>query len=396
MNYQTLSSQHTSSSHIILEQTTSLQSVLYRLTRYIGYFLCILSLCIWMFSWQTFFFNLPLLSILKKQDIHTSYPNLWPFIFFGLGAFSLALSHLFREHLRMPQRFIFDNDAMQLHIESSSTLYTTETHLEYGEIQDFQVRRISTPHSTGRSIAYLVEMIKKDGAFWCMYSASSREEADDFCSRLQRHIPRQKQRPTRQTQEVTSFGKIRVEEGELSTCITWREYIHIRRMWTLVLLGISGLLFFLSVRSEPIASWGYILSISLVMLLLLIGFGYLQFLHYTHTIEITEHETCYRPFAQSEDVQVGFCIPHADIDTILFNFSLSHKAPTLYLLKTGETQALLKLKRGQDGPVQPSTLPRILRNMHTIDTHELNFAEQLHLENIIQEAIHRRSGHRVA
>lgn len=325
-------------------------------------------------------------------------PPSWTCFMLSGGFLLSTLAQLFVEHRKLPSRFLFDNEQGVLSIESLTVeRRTIQSKLPYSEIRDFQTRRQSTPDSGGRSINYIVEMLKKDGAFWCLYRSRTKEQADAFCASLKQDV----QLRTAPTNEIPtsnhSIGQIRIESTDNKTCLRWRKRSALRNGVT-CLLSVGTLGFALLGSRYMLPS--SLREISAVVLTLVALFGLALFVFYVkrdNEIIVTDEELLYIPLQDEEaNLVEPFAIELQHINTILFNFSLNHREPMLYILKEGETEALLKHKRGQDGVGPSRTLTRLLRNIHRIDTSELSFAEQLHLENALQDIILERSGHTVA
>lgn len=313
----------------------------------------------------------------------------------GVGFLLLALSQSFVEYRQMPQRFVFDNANQQLLLEGSNDSVVS---LSYAEIQGFQTRRLSQKGNGGREVRYVVEMLKRDGAFWVLTSSDQRDKAEELWSQLRHHVKLQRKERPDEPELAQGVGKqIEVFEYPDVTILRWKEQSSLRSGLACLLLSGSLcclMLPFQSAISLPI--WqGALLALGL---LVLIGLALLAFsLGRYHTITIDEFSFTYHPCNEGQGDSIRhFMIHNKDIDTILFNFSLNHKEPTLYILKRGETSALIKHKRGQDGIGRSQTITRLLRNIQKIDARELTFAEQLHLENTLQEIIARHSGHHVA
>jgi hypothetical protein len=308
-----------------------------------------------------------------------------PYFLTGMGLLFLFGGIALNTMLKIPGSLIFDNVRGALLVNEGKGRNAQQALIPYAEIESFQVR----PHRQGKSTAYVAEMLKKDGAFWTLFSSGSQSKAGAFCETLKE---RASLRESSALAEQPAPACVTMEESGDSTIIGWKNRYSIKNyLTTFILIGSMAMLMYGS-RPYATSTTAYYAGLAFISFIILFAIAsMLNSIGRAHRVEIGRGLLSYRKtgglFRTGE-----FSIPLAEIDSILFNFSLTSAETAIYVLTAGEKDMLQSIKRGAYGPADILNTVRAIKNARKLDIGPLSMSDRLGLESILQQAVMSKTG----
>lgn len=320
-----------------------------------------------------------LLLFFSEQDPYV------PFFFTGIGLLFLSAGIAVSTMLAMPNSLVFDNVTGALMVYEGRGAKVRTAALPYPEIDTFQVRR----HRQNRSYSYVVEMLKKDGAFWTLFSSGSAKKAEAFRDRL---LERVILRGTTAAGEPPAPACVTVEDRGDSAVIEWRNrYPAGRRIMTVMLMASMAMTIY---GSRPYATSGpayYAAMAFMACILLAALISALNSIGRRNRVGIDGRSLSYRKtggiFSTGE-----FTLPLGEIDAIMFNFSVFSGETAIYVLTGAEKEAIQNITRGAIELAGIFKAISVIKKAGKLDVGSLSIGDRLALERIIQKSVERKTG----
>jgi hypothetical protein len=321
-----------------------------------------------------------LLMLGDSGPYHAWFLTGWGLLFLSGG---IALNTM----LRLPGSLVFDNVRGALLVNEGKGTGARQAAVPYADIDAFHVRQ----HRQGKSTVFIAEMLKKDGAFWTLYSSGSRKKAESFCAALKEKVSLGRGSAL---MEPAAPAAVTQTETGTATLIEWiNRYPLSSHILTVMLIGSMAMLIY---GSRPFATSvaAYYIGIAFISFIILLGaVSLLNSIRRAHHVEISGAALTYRKtgglFRTGE-----FTVPLAEIDSILFNFSTLAGETAIYVLTGGEKEMLQNAKRGayELGDIMKAVMA--LKNAKKLDIGSLSTGDRIGLEAMLQKAVKRWSGGR--
>jgi len=328
-----------------------------------------------------FFFPVGLILFFSPGiDIH------YPFFWTGFGLLFLMGGVMVITQLKIPEYLQFDNSRGACVIKETGKDDAERAVIPYDEIAGFHVRS----HHGDRSTDSVVEMEKKDGSFWTLFSVKSKEKAEAFRADLAKRV--NLAAAPNITGPPPKPDHITVASERGATAFTWKNryafktYIFLITALSSMAMAIYG--------SRPFATGPVQYYLAVAFMVFITAFAVLSLLNNIgrrHRVEITKDTFTYRKLGGI--VKTGqFAIPIREIDAILFNFSLSTGETAIYVLKKEEKEALLDIKRGTFQKSDIFKAIALMKSIRKIEVGDLSIAGKVALENLLQKTVYDLSG----
>jgi hypothetical protein len=321
-----------------------------------------------------------MLFLSPDYDLH------YPFFWTGFGLLFIMGGIMVSTQLKIPEYIQFDNGNGACVIKDTKKEDSEQAVIPYSEIEGFHVRS----HVSNRSTSHTVEMEKKDGAFWTLYSAGSREKSESFCAGLSKRV----------NLGVTAGNSMQTQKPDIieaatadgTAAFTWaNRYAFKSYLFLILALSSMGMIIY---GSRPYAAGiiQYAIAVAFIVFITLIAvFSLLNNIGRKHRIEITKDALTYRKTGGI--IKSGqFSLPIGEIDSILFNFSLSTMETVIYVLKKEEKEFLQDIKRGtfQKGDIFKAIA--LMKSVRKIEVGDLSIAGKVSLEELLQKTVYELSG----
>ncbi|MBP7738619.1 MAG: hypothetical protein KA369_21775 [Spirochaetes bacterium] len=313
-------------------------------------------------------------------DIH------YPIFCTGFGLLFLMGGVMVITQLKIPEYLQFDNINGACVIKETGKDDTERAVIPYDEIKGFQVHS----HQGNRSTSRVVEMEKKDGSFWTLFSVQSEEKAEAFRADLAKRV--NLAAAPNIAGPTLKPGHITVASAGGATAFTWKNRYAFRTyIFLITALSSMGMVIY---GSKPFATGPVQYYIAVGVICFITAFAVLSLLNNigrSHRVEITKDAFTYRKLGGI--VKTGqFAIPIGEIDAILFNFSLSTGETAIYVLKKEEKEALLDIKRGTFQKSDIFKAISLMKSIRKIEVGDLSIAGKVALENLLQKTVYEQSG----
>ena len=321
-----------------------------------------------------------LLLFIDPEDIHQ--PIFWT----GMGLIFLTGGIMISTQIKIPEYLVFDDSSGLFRIKGKKNIEAEQASIPYSEIEGFHVRY----HINDNYGYYVVEMIKKDGAFWTIYTSKNKKKADDFCSMLAGRI-NLKANPGVIASDIKLHNIDVASSGE-SSVLTWENRYSFKSYCFLILILSSfGMVMY---GSRPFAGGiiQYIVAVSFIALLsIVVIVSLINNIGRKHVIEISHDIFSYRKTGGI--IKKGsFSLPVGDIGAILFNFSTSRLETVIYILQRGEIDTFQEIMRGTYKKSDLISAVKFMIGVKKIQVGELTIADKINLENLLQKLVEEKSG----
>ncbi|HPV41072.1 MAG TPA: hypothetical protein PKX40_07835 [Spirochaetota bacterium] len=321
-----------------------------------------------------------ILFLTPDYDIH------YPFFWTGFGLLFLMGGIMVTTQIKIPEFIEFNNSEGACIVRDTKKDNSDRAVIPYGEIEGFHVRS----HMNDRSTSHAVEMEKKDGAFWTLYSVQSREKAGAFHERLVKSV--NLAAASSKTGQDKKPDHIEVAKSAGTTTFAWKNR-HTLKSYVFLILALSsmGMLIYGSkpYAEEPVQ---YYIAVGFICLITAIAvFSLLNNIGRKHRIDITGNTFTYRKLGGI--IKTGqFSIPIGEIDSILFNSGLSTMETVIYVLKKEEKTMLQEIKRGTFQNSDIFKAIALMKSIRKIEVGDLSIAGKVALEELLQKAVYDLSG----
>ncbi len=321
-----------------------------------------------------------LLFLSPGYDLH------YPFFWTGFGLLFLMGGIMVSTQIKIPEFLIFDNSNGACIIKETKREDSEKAVIPYNEIEGFHVHS----HVSERSASHVVEMEKKDGAFWSLFSVSSREKAEAFRGELAKKVNLDVH--ANNSGQLQKPGHIEVTAAGGTTTFTWaNRYAFKSYMFLVMALSSMGMVIY---GSKPYATGPvqYGIAVTVICLITAIAvFSLFNNIGRKHRIEITKDTFTYRKTGGI--IKTGqFSIPIGEIDAILFNSGLSTMETWIYVLKKDEKEFLQSIKRGTLQKSDIFAAIALVKNTRKIEVGDLSIAGKVSLEGMLQKTVLELSG----
>ncbi|HOT46290.1 MAG TPA: hypothetical protein PLM53_16115 [Spirochaetota bacterium] len=321
-----------------------------------------------------------ILFLAPEYDIH------YPFFWTGFGLLFLMGGIMVSTQLKIPEFIEFDNGEGACIVRDTKKDDSDRAVIPYGEIEGFHVHS----RMNDRSKSHAVEMEKKDGAFWTLFSVKSREAAEAFHERLAQSVNLSV--ASSKTGEQKKPDHVEIAKSAGATTLTWKNR-HTLKSWIFLILALSsmGMLMY---GSKPYAEGPvqYCIAVGFICLVTATAvFSLLNNIGRKHQIDITGDTFTYRKLGGI--IKSGqFSIPIGEIDSILFNSGLSTMETVIYVLKKEEKIMLQEIKRGTFQKNDIFKAIALMKSIRKIEVGDLSIAGKVALENLLQKTVQELSG----
>ena len=321
-----------------------------------------------------------ILFLAPEYDIH------YPFFWTGFGLLFLMGGIMVSTQLKIPEFIEFDNGEGACIVRDTKKDDSDRAVIPYGDIEGFHVRS----HMNDRTRSHAVEMEKKDGSFWTLYSVQSRERAGAFHERLVNSV--NLVAASSKTGEQKKPDHVEITKSAGATTFTWKNR-HTLKSWIFLILALSsmGMIIY---GSKPYAEGPvqYYIAVGFICLITAIAvFSLLNNIGRKHSIEITGSTFTYRKTGGI--IKAGqFSIPIGEIDSILFNSGLTTMETVIYVLKKEEKTMLQEIKRGTFQKSDIFKAIALMKSIRKIEVGDLSIAGKVALENLLQKTVYELSG----
>ncbi len=313
-------------------------------------------------------------------------PGSSAFFFSGIGLLFCSFSFILTTQIKLPENLIFDNITGHLKIKESGSGKEEYTAFSYGEIRNI-TRRL---HNRGESTFHVVELEKKDGAFWTLYQSSSEKKAEKVLAEIKKNVNLEK-RGENPKPDGLQRNFLTKREGKSSE-VRWKmRKSFSRNILSILVISSFSLMFYgmdSFIESETAYSIGVLFIVAVASLFIFFSFYNTGRIH---TVAINSTLLRYSStglFSRNR----GFNIPLSAIDAVLFNFSTNMLENSIYIMKKSETEVFQRVKRGNIDLMDIKKALLLLLNIKKINTGVLTVREKIELESIIQELIRERTG----
>ncbi len=299
----------------------------------------------------------------------------------GIGLFMLSAIILMNTNKNLPRYLIFDNIKGQFKIKEKKKDKKEFVAFPYSEIEDFHLRI----HRSNRSKNYVVEMEKKDGAFWTLFISSRHKRAEKFLLEIKKRVALTVKGSM--PDNIEKPLNIDLTETPQKTTLSWK----IKQRTLTSLFGFTAIFSFamiiLGIRPVAENIIAYTIALIFIISILLIMIFYLFFsLRRKHFLEITKDDIRYYsrgPLTSGKQ----FTMKIDQLKAVLFNFSILSPDMAIFFLTHEEMILFQKIKRGQIDFGELLTALMRYAKIKRIKTGELLTSEKVHLENFIQNII---------
>lgn len=310
----------------------------------------------------------------------------YPFFWTGFGLLFFLGGIMVSTQIKIPEFLLFDNNNGELIIRGKKKDESEQAVIPFNEIEGFQVRS----QVSNRSASHAVEMEKKDGAFWTLFSAGSREKSESFCDQLAKRVNLGV--PSKNTDQTQKPDHMDIAATGEATTFTWSNKNSFKGYILLVMiLAAMGMLIY---GSKPYAEGPvqYYIAIGFICLITALAvFSILNNIGRKHRIEVTKESLTYRKTGGI--MKTGeFTIPIGEIDAILFNFALSTMETVIYVLKKEEKEFLQSIKRGTFKKGDIFAAIALMKSIRKIEVGDLSIAGKVSLEGMLQKTVYELSG----
>jgi hypothetical protein len=364
MNYRIMSSREETGT-ITLKRTRTMEAVLSAICFIIGIVFLPIGL---------------ILFLSPGYDLH------YPFFWTGFGLLFLMGGIMVSTQIKIPEYLVFDNSNGVCVIKETKKDDSEKAVIPYSEIEGFHV----CSHVSQKSSYHVVEMEKKDGSFWSLYSVAGSEKAGAFRDQLAARV--NLAASAKKSDQAQKPGHIDVTTTGETTVFTWANKYAFKSYLLLILaLSSMGMIIY---GSRPYATGPvqYAIAVAFIGFITIVAvFSLLNNIGRKQRIEITKDTFTYRKTGGI--IKTGqFLLPIGEIDSILFNFSLSTMETVIYVLKKEEKEFLQDIKRGTFKKGDIFGAIALMKSIRKIEVGDLSIAGKVSLEGLLQKTVYELSG----
>ena len=302
-----------------------------------------------------------------------------------MGGFFLAAVTAMNTMLKYPESLIFDNAEAVLRVREKNG---EEETIPYGEIVGFHVRL----HESNSSGGYMVEMEKRDGAFWTLFYAAREKNARAFYEALTGTVRLGAgSAGDRPSGPVPVPDGVSCEEEADLIKVNWRKKLSLRETLTgyLAIFFMALFIYGAGPHADNMAAY-YAASVFMVVVCLM-ALGYLLFMvRRRYYVEITPGEVRY----YSRGLLMPgrrFVMPVAELHAVIFNFSLSFQELALFFLRREEMTLFQNIRRGNLDPKDLVSALKLSLKANKVDLSHLRVGKMIALERYLQDLIERKT-----
>ncbi len=309
-----------------------------------------------------------------------------PFFFTGFGMLMITGGIMLNTQIKIPEYLIFDNVNGQFRLIEGKKDTKEFSAFPYSHIAGFHTRI----HRSNRSSFHVVEMEKKDGAFWTIYSSASEKKAKNFLDELAKLVDLKNQGREQSLEKGSTGFDVTREQGK--SAIQWKKrFGALSYLFSFTVIASMGMIIYGILEKEEGNIGVYIAAGFIILISLLFLFNMINGIGKVSVVEITDNALS---FYSKGGIFKGnsFSLPLKDIESVLFNFSTSQMDSTIYLLRAEEKALLQKIKRGTISLDQIITALSLMMKIKKLDAGSLATGDKIRLENSIQELIREKTG----
>lgn len=306
---------------------------------------------------------------------------------FGLafsGAGALVLSRR-----SGPGSFVFDDaEGALLVYASTEATGTPEGRLSYTEIEGFRVRRQVSSSNEGRSVRYALEIAKRDGVAWTLYTSQSERKARRLLDELRANCDPSKR--SGRVGPLPESGTFRVTREPERTLIEFRKPFRLVTQLT-ALMTVGGIsLAVLGFRDQMPPAVFYAAFAFIVLVLAAVLLGAINGVNKHSVLSITPKY--FRSDERGGIIKQWFEEPLTNIHAVCFSYHPNQGQQSVMLLNRQQCDTLRQAI--PDDALNALSAAVGMIGVRKIEVGELSLAQKLELEQIIQAEVERVSGRR--
>ncbi len=307
---------------------------------------------------------------------------------FGLTFFGAGVLVLSRRS--GPGAFVFD-DAQEalLAYPSAEARGEPEGRLAYASIEQLRVKRQVHSSSEGRSVSYALDVVKKDGVSWTLYTSQSEGKARDLLRDLQANC--NLTRRSREPAPLPESGTFEVAREAERTIIRFRKPYRVVTQLA-AFMAVGGLsLAVLGFRDQMPNAVFYAVFAFITLVLAAVTVGAVNGLNKHGVLTVTPER--FRSDEQGGIIKAWFEEPISQLHAVCFSYRPNEDQRVLMLLNRQQYDVLTQPPPEGAAAVLSTALSVI--GVRKIDVGELGLAQKLELEQLIQSEVERVSGKRL-
>lgn len=309
----------------------------------------------------------------------------------GIAILFITAGIILAGWIKIPHRLIFDNDRGILVIQEKRQEEPNPS-IPFSAIDSFQVTHQVTRRQRGVVRYYAVNMVKKDGAVWTLFTSQKKEKAQHFCKMLATRVDLS---AASASVETSVPGMIRLVQESDPFIIEWKNaYSAGKYIATFLVIASFGMILY-GARSYVTNLPAYWIAVAFIIAVAIYAvMATINNIMTVHRIEIGRGMMIYRRkggmFRRGE-----FAITLEEIASILLNFSIVEDEAGIFVLTHKDREAFLSIRQDNITPLDVNRIIEIIRIMmdaRKIDAASLTLGERIHLENLLQKAFARETG----
>lgn len=292
---------------------------------------------------------------------------------------------------RLPKRLVFDNNQGALVIHEGVGSSVPPVVLPYEDIEGFQVRTRVSQSGRTRSVQYVVDLLKTDGAFWSLYSSNFEHKSNALLEKLIARVD---------LERVFSGGTldrsikgIGFSENQGFLEVLWPVRVSLTKfaMFAGVFGGFATIAWGLKSEMGSIIAYGILGFVGLLFSLLV--YSFIASLGKTQVVAISSDTLkAYQkggilPSGKSFEMRIEDC------QAILFNYSTHQEDSAMYFLREEDRSMMQRMKQGDVSLTDLGGMFGTMMSVKSIHLEGHTIGEMLYVEHLLQEKIFERTGH---
>ncbi|MCA9629716.1 MAG: hypothetical protein KC766_18705 [Myxococcales bacterium] len=289
-----------------------------------------------------------------------------------------------------PGAFVFDDaEAALLVFASTTATGQPEGRLPYSEIEGFRVRRQVSRSSEGRSVHHALEVAKRDGVAWTLYTSQSERKTRKLLERLQANC--NPARSTGSSPAPAESGTFQITREPGRTLIEFRKpYRLVTQITAMMTVGGISLAVLGFQDQMPSALFYGVLAFT-VLVLAGVLIGLVNGLNKRGLITLTPER--FRSDERGGIIKSWFEEPLENLHAVCFTYHPSQGQQSVMLLNRQQHDTLTR--EVPDDPMSALSVAMGMIGVRRIEVGELGLAQKLELEQLIQSEVERVSGKRL-
>lgn len=292
---------------------------------------------------------------------------------------------------RLPKKLEFCNDQAALIIHEGLGSSVPPVILPYDDIEGFQIRRHVSRSGRTTSVQWVVDLLKTDGAFWTLYSSNSEAKSEKLLSKLIERVNLSREFSGSVLDRPIKGVSFSESQGNLE--IKWPVRFQMSRLilFVMVFCGFGVVVWGARPDMGAIA-YGVLGFLGLIFALFL--YSVFASIGKTQIVSVSEDTITASQKGGLLPSGHGFSLPIKDCKAILFNYSINSEDSALFFLRESERENIKRMKQGDVGLSDLGSIVSMAMNANVIHLQGHTIGEMLYVEQLLQDKIAERSGHR--